>query len=113
MFAFIPFVLSLNSNLIDFSILSITTEKGMRSLFRISVNESEFLLHILWHFNWPTPEPIPTAELKEQLDDVKLTFSEGRMKPVPVQGVISKHKLPQNSSTVPMPKVKPPRKKRS
>lgn len=97
----------------------------MRSLFRIKVDKEEFLLHIFWHFNWrwpelqesfqPMSETIPTTqahiiELKEQLpeavkiDNIKVTPSEGRMK--------TPHRLPQNSSTVPMPKVMPPRKER-
>jgi hypothetical protein len=120
MFVFVPFVLGLYSNAIDFSILSITYSKGMRSLFRFKIDENEFLFHIFWHFNWrwckktpevqPVPEPIPTTqahmiELKEQLseavkvDDLKPTLSEGRMRPSGVR----------HNFTIPKPEIKQPR----
>ena len=47
-----PFVLALDSNTVDLSILSMTSAKGMRSLFRFRIEKELILLHLLWHFNW-------------------------------------------------------------
>jgi hypothetical protein len=47
-----PFILALDTDTIDLSILSMNSAKGMRSFFRLRVEKSFILLHILWHFNW-------------------------------------------------------------
>jgi hypothetical protein len=92
--SFLPFILALESNSIDFSFLSISTPNGMRSLFRIKVNVNEFLIHIFWHFNWQwckkntncieAESALATQahmiELKQQLPEAVKTDDIGRMK---------------------------------